>query len=171
MFNTKRFMMISSVGLLLVLGIGWLLFYFITRPNACDWPMWRYDANRSASSPQKLPDKLYLQWMREYPKLTQAWENPLNQDLMQFDKVYEPVVHGKMLFIGSNASDKMVALDTETGEEKWAFYVDGPVRFPPVASNGKVYFVSDDGYLYCVDANQGTLIWKFRGGPSDKKIL
>jgi len=171
MLNTKRFMIISSVGLLLVLGIGWLLFYFITRPYACDWPMWRYDANRSASSPQKLPDKLYLQWMREYPKLTQAWENPLNQDLMQFDKVYEPVVHGKTLFIGSNASDKVVALNTETGEEKWAFYVDGPVRFPPVAANGKVYFVSDDGHLYCVDANQGKLIWKFRGGPSDKKIL
>jgi len=164
-------MIISSVGLLLVLGIGWLLFYFITRPHACDWPMWRYDANRSASSPQKLPDKLYLQWMREYPKLTQAWENPLNRDLMQFDKVYEPVVHGKTLFIGSNASDKVVALDTETGEEKWEFYVDGPVRFPPVASNGKVYFVSDDGYLHCVDASLGKLIWKFRGGPSDRKIL
>ncbi|MBM3240687.1 PAS domain-containing protein [Candidatus Poribacteria bacterium] len=171
MLNTKHFVIISSVGLLLVLGIGWLLFYLITRPHACDWPMWRYDANRSASSPQKLPAKLHLQWMREYPKFTQAWEDPLNQDLMQFDKVSEPVVHGKTLFIGSNANDKVVALNTETGEEKWAFYVDGPVRFPPVASNGKVYFVSDDGYLYCVDSNLGKLIWKFRGGPSNRKIL
>jgi PAS domain S-box-containing protein len=167
MLNTKRFVIISFAGLLLALGIGWLLFYIINRPHACDWPTWRYDANRSASSPQKLPDKLHLQWMREYPKLIQAWEDPLNQDLMQFDKVYEPVVHGKTLFIGSNANDKVVALNTETGEERWAFYVGGPVRFPPVAANGKVYFVSDDGYLYCVNANLGKLIWKFRGGPSD----
>ena len=62
---------------------------------ADDWPMWRYDANRSAASPQRLPDRLHLEWLREYPKLEQAWEDPLNQDLMQYDKVYEPVVHGK----------------------------------------------------------------------------
>jgi len=169
--HKRRFLIASFVGLLLIVGIGFLLFYVITKPYSHDWPMWRYDANRSASSPQKLPRKLYLQWVREYPNLTQAWEDPLNQDLMQFDKVYEPVVQGKTLFIGSNASDRVVALDTETGKENWAFYVDGPVRFPPVASNGKVYFVSDDGYLYCVDAQKGNLVWKFRGGPSDRKIL
>ena len=109
--------------------------------------------------------------MRDYPKLDPVWENPLNRDLMQYDKVYEPVVLGKTLFVGSNARDRMGALDTETGEEKWAFYTAGPVRFPAVAFDGKVAFVSDDGYLYCVDAERGTLIWKFRGGPSDRKIL
>ncbi len=136
-----------------------------------DWPMWRYDANRSAASPLELPEQLHLQWVREYPPLEPTWENPLNQDLMQFDKVYEPVVMGNTLFIGSNAYDRMVALDTKTGQEKWSFYTDGPVRFPAVAAKGKVYFVSDDGYLYCVDAKQGKLIWKYRGIPKDRKIL
>ncbi len=171
MLNVRRFIVVCVVILLLVAGIGWFLNYLINRYSPRDWPTWRYDTMRSASSPQRLPDKLHLQWVREYPKLTQAWENPLNQDLMQFDKVYEPIVHGKTMFIGSNASDRMIALDTETGEEKWALYVGGPVRFPPVAADGKVYFVSDDGHLYCVDAEQGKIIWKFRGGPSDRKIL
>ena len=27
--------------------------------------------------------------------------------------------------------------------------------FSPVVENGKVYFVSDDGNLYCLDAEQG----------------
>ena len=139
--------------------------------SAGDWPMWRYDAGRTAASPHALPDVLHLQWVRDFPKLKPAWENPLNRDLMQFDKVYEPVVLGKTLFIGSSGADKLIAFDTETGREKWAFYVDGPVRLPPVASDGKVYLVSDDGYLYCLDAKQGTLVWKFRGGPSDRKIL
>jgi PAS domain S-box-containing protein len=167
----RRFLVSCFVILLVLAGIGWLAFHLIASYRSYDWPLWRYDANRSAESPQRLPRKLYLQWVREYPKLEQAWENPLNQDLMQFDKVYEPVAYGKTLFIGSSASDRLVALDTETGEEKWAFYVDGPVRFPPVASKGVAYFVSDDGYLYCVDAEKGNLVWKFRGGPSDRKIL
>ncbi len=171
MIYVRRFLVSCFVILLFLAGIGWLVFHLMASFRSHDWPMWRYDANRSAESPQRLPRKLYLQWVREYPALEQAWENPLNQDLMQFDKVYEPVVQGKTLFMGSSASDRLVALDTETGEEKWAFYVDGPVRFPPVASKGKVYFVSDDGYLYCVDAKQGNLVWKFRGGPSDRKIL
>src|SRR5436305_3140943 len=64
-----------------------------------------------------------------------------------------------------------MAFSTETGTERWTFVTDGPVRFAPVAWQNKVYFVSDDGYLYCVDAARGTLLWKFRGGPSERKLL
>ena len=136
-----------------------------------DWPMWRYDAARTASSPGDLPNELYLLWVRQYKPRTMVWDDPLNQDLMPYDRVFEPVVMGKTMFLGFNDSDKVVAFDTDTGREKWAYYVDGPVRFPPVAQNGKVYFASDDGYLYCIGARNGTLIWRFRGGPSDNKIL
>ncbi len=51
------------------------------------------------------------------------------------------------MFIGFNDSDRIVALDTETGKEKWTFYSDGPVRFPPVVCNGKIYITRDrNGY-------------------------
>ncbi len=136
-----------------------------------DWPMWRYDANRSAASPEQLAPVLHLQWAHQYKPLTPAWEDPVNQDRMGFDKCYEPVVAGNTMFIGSNHSDKIVALDTKTGQEKWTFYAAGPIRFPAAVYKDKVYFVSDDGYLYCVSADAGELIWKFRGGPSDRKIL
>jgi len=138
---------------------------------AGDWPMWRYDAGRTAASPHDLPDRLHLQWVCEYPQVEPVWDDPLNRDIMQYDRVYEPVVLGQTLFVGSNASDRLVALDTATGREKWAFYTSGPVRFPAVAAGDRVYFVSDDGHLYCVDAEEGTLIWAFRGGPSDQKLL
>ena len=143
-----------------------------TRDVEClDWPMWRYDAGRTASSPGNLPKELYLLWVRQYKPRTMVWDDPLNQDIMPYDRIFEPVVMGKTMFLGFNDSDKVVALDTDTGKEKWAYYIDGPVRFPPVAQNGKVYFASDDGYLYCIGACNGTLLWKFRGGPSDNKIL
>ena len=44
----------------------------------------------------------------------------------------------------------------------------------PVAWQDKVYFVSDDGHLYCVDAANGQLRWKFQGRPpgaTERKLL
>src|SRR5205823_6152155 len=43
--------------------------------------------------------------------------------------------------------------------------------YAPAVWKGKLYFSSDDGYLYCLNAAKGDLVWKFRGGPSDRRIL
>jgi outer membrane protein assembly factor BamB len=135
---------------------------------SADWPMARFDANRSGASPENLPANLQLQWVRSFPKLEPAWPD---QAKMQFDVCYVPVVLGRTMYLGSSRHDWVTALDTVTGEERWRFFADGPVRFAPVAWEGRVFFAADDGHLYCVDANKGTLLWKFRGGPSDRKIL
>ena len=136
-----------------------------------DWPQWRHDANHTANSPADLSTNLYLQWTRQYSQRVQVWDDPLNHDLMPYDKVFEPVVLGERMFIGFNDRDKVVALDIRTGRQLWEFFTDGPVRLPPAAWEGKVYFVSDDGHLYCVRAEDGALVWKFRGGPSARKAL
>ncbi|MCP4641606.1 MAG: PQQ-binding-like beta-propeller repeat protein, partial [bacterium] len=100
-----------------------------------------------------------------------VWEDTLNRDLMPYDRVLEPVVAGKTLFLAFNDTDKLVALDTDTGEERWAFYTDGPIRFAPVVWEGHVYIVSDDGCLYCLDAAKGEVTWKTRGAPEARRLL
>ena len=135
--------------------------------NAEDWPMWRYNASRSAASAQKLPDKLHLHWMRKYPRVRPAF----GTRRLQFDAGYEPVVMGQTLFVGSPCNDSVSALDTETGAEKWRFYTDGPVRFAPLAWKSRVFAASDDGCLYCLDAATGKLLWRFRAVPSQRKII
>ncbi|MBZ0254709.1 PQQ-binding-like beta-propeller repeat protein [bacterium] len=144
---------------------------FILNAASADWPMWRYDAGRSAASPQELPEEMHLQWIREYPQLKPTWDDPLNRDLMQFDTIYEPIAANGMLYFGSNAYDRVIALNAETGEEAWSFQTDGPVRFAPVAYQGDVYFVSDDGYLYCVDGASGEEQWRYRPIQNDRKVL
>ncbi len=133
-----------------------------------DWPQWQHDGQRSGISQEKLPDQLHLQWIREFPTPQPAWPEVSR---LLFDQSYEPVVLGKQIFVPSNSRDCLTALHTETGEVQWRFYADGPIRFAPVAWNNHVYFGSDDGHLYALRTADGTLAWKFRGGPTGRKIL
>ena len=136
-----------------------------------DWPMWRYDYNRSASSPEQLADNLHLQWQANYNARQPVWDDPLNQNLMKFDRLFEPVVAGNMLFIGFNDQDKISALDLNTGEIAWDFYTDGPVRLPLAVNQGNIYFTGDDGFIYCVNASSGKLVWKRLLAPASNKLL
>lgn len=136
-----------------------------------DWPMWRYDSNRSAYTPEQLADKLYLQWQVKYSPRNPVWEDPLNRNLMQFDRIFEPVVADNKIFIGFNDQDKVVALDINSGVELWHYYADGPVRLPLAINKGKIYFTGDDGYCYCLKTSDGTLIWKRLLAPAKNKLL
>lgn len=138
-----------------------------------DWPMWRHDARRSAAAPHALPDNLQLHWTRRLPEPSPAW--PRQEDdfghKLDFDLSYEPVAAGGLLYIGSMTADRLTAYDIETGAETWRHYADGPVRLAPAVWDGRVYFASDDGRLYCLDAASGAELWRFSGGPSPRTVL
>lgn len=131
--------------------------------------MWRHDAGHSAATPTALPSKLHLQWSLELPPPDPAWDR--TQDRLQFDASYEPIAAGGRLFVPSMVTDSVAAFDLRTGERLWQFFAAGPVRFAPAFDDGKLFVVSDDGHLYCLSASDGALRWKFRGGPSDRKLL
>jgi outer membrane protein assembly factor BamB len=142
--------------------VAWL----VTTPlHGGDWPQFRYDAGRTAAAPDGLPDDLRLRWTRTLPAPRPAFAHELR---LAYDASYEPVVLGRLMFVPSMVADSVTALDTETGAERWRFIAGGPVRFAPVAWEGKVYFVSDDGYLYCLN-DDGSLRWRFRGLPEDRQ--
>lgn len=135
--------------------------------NAADWPMWRADAGRTATVAPALPEKMGVLWTRELSPLKPAFRDTR----LQFDRGYEPVVLGKRLFVGSSREDSLTAYDTESGAELWRVYADGPVRFAPVAGDGRVIFGSDDGVLRCVAADTGKLLWERRAVPCDRQLL
>ena len=90
---------------------------------------------------------------------------------MHTDRAYHAVITGTTLIFGNNVNNHLHALDTRTGKMKWSFATEGSVRFAPMIDSGRVYFGSDDGYIYCVDAVKGTQIWKYRPGPSGEHII
>jgi hypothetical protein len=44
------------------------------------------------------------------------------------------------------------------------------VRLAPTLHEGRAYFGSDDGCVYCVDARSGKEVWKARATPTDRRI-
>jgi outer membrane protein assembly factor BamB len=151
----------AVVGCVLLVSLG-------SAVKAEDWPTWRHGVNRAAATAEALPTDLGLQWVREFGPPQAAWPR---ERRLRYDWVHEPIVVGKRVFVALSNTDKVVALDSETGRELWTFYTGGPVRFAPAAWRDRLFVGSDDGYLYCLDAARGTLIWKFRGGPSQRAVL
>lgn len=131
------------------------LFAISTLLVANDWPTYGYDGNRSGVSPVSLPGKLFAQWTfqsRHVPRA--AWPLPGEETpRMHSDRACHVVAAGNTIFFGNNVDNHLHAHDTRTGKRKWSFAADGSVRFAPFVSEGRIYFGSDDGHIYCVDAD------------------
>ncbi len=146
----------------------WLTVLMASCATAADCPMWRYDASRSGAIPESLPADLQLSWSRDLGPNHIAWSEDVR---LQFDACYQPIVAGQTMFVASSRNDTVEAFDTRTGEAKWQFFADGPIRLAPVAHAGRIYFGADDGFFYCVDANNGQLIWKADVAIEERHVL
>jgi outer membrane protein assembly factor BamB len=106
-------------------------------------------------------------WTVELPARAPAWQFTPN---MPRDTQYEPVTHGRLVLIGCEHNGAVLALDAASGAERWRFYTEAPIRVAPVSDGQRIFVGSDDGHLYCLDAT-GQVLWKFRGGPSPRKVI
>ena len=137
--------------------------------RAADWTTWRADASRSGYTTDILPGQMARRWSwRPTHRPQPAWPR---DERMSFDHANHVVVAHDTVYFGSSVDCKLYALDAATGDLKWTFFTDGPVRFAPLVWKKRVFAVSDDGYLYCLDADEGTLIERWRGGPGDDRVL
>ena len=158
-----------------------MVLFFITQIISCDmsqefpspengdWPQYRADSGRTGYTPEQLPSNLSMRWKYEQDPPCPAWTGVDTR--MTFDYAYEPVIAGKILYFGSSSDDKVYALDATTGREKWSFFTGAPVRFAPAVWKNRIFVTSDDGYLYCLSALNGDVIWKKRGGPEKDMVI
>jgi len=141
--------------------------------TADDWPSYRSDIVRSGVTTETLPNALSLQWTytsTHPPK--PAWPTPGEEmPRMHTDSVFHVAAADGRVFFGSSVTNEVCAIDTASGNVAWTFFTQGPVRFAPTVQNNRVYVGSDDGRVYCLAADTGSLLWKYRPGPSDEKVI
>ena len=65
----------------------------------------------------------------------------------------------------------MVGIDPGKGSVLWTQKIGEPVRSSPTAAGGKVYFVSTDSVLHCLDGNDGQELWIAKGVPEPAILL
>ena len=138
------------------------------------WPAYRHDISRSAISSESLTLPLKASWKYESAQPpSPAWPPPhfilLNR--LDFDYAPQPVVDNGIVCFGSTTDDTVRAIDLVTGKLRWRFIAGGPVRLAPQIYDGRVYFGSDDGCAYCVNAADGRVVWKFNAAPHEEQFL
>jgi outer membrane protein assembly factor BamB/SAM-dependent methyltransferase len=118
-----------------------------------DWPTYRHDASRSGTTHTRVPSNVGIDW-----KVT------LKGDLTA------PVAAGNKVYVAKPDAHTLYALDMESGKEIWQFTANGRIDSPPTIHKGMVLVGSKDGYVYCLRASDGHLVWRFLAAPTDKRI-
>ena len=149
--------------------------------RAEDWPTYEHDNRRSGVTREKLSLPLRQAWVRRSAQRPRpAWSRPAKWDAyasikgLQAMRNYDPAFFvtsvGDAIWFGSAVDDAVHCLDARTGAERWAFITGGAVRVAPTWHDGNVYFGSDDGCAYCVNAATGKLVWKHKAADDDRLI-
>ena len=131
-----------------------------------DWPAYRHDNARSGITQEVLMPPLSPSWV--FAPLhgpEPAWPDPgFEKSRVRFDETFHVAVVGDALYFASSADNKVYCLDAATGQIRWAAFTDGPIRVAPAIAEGRVYVGSDDGFAYCLNGTDGTVVWKVRAG-------
>ena len=162
--------------------IACLAAVFVSRCAFGDnWPTYMHDNRRSGVTTEtvELAD-LNPGWVYSSPAVPNmawdgghpwdSWAQNLQVPMRNFDTAFFVVVVDDNVYFGSSVTDSVHCLDAGTGQQKWFFHTNGPVRYPPTHYDSKLYFGSDDGYVYCIGAEDHSLIWKYTPSPDNLLI-
>ncbi len=153
--------------------------------NAADWPTYRHDYQRSGISPETLTLPLLPVWVHQpLQPPAPAWPEPAKRDYylspssqlplaprVAFDRAFQVVAVGDAVFYGSSSDHTVNSINATTGQNNWTYFTDGPVRMAPSVHDGRVYAGSDDGIVYCLQADDGGLVWKYTAAGTENYLI
>ncbi len=78
--------------------------------------------------------------------------------------------YGEVLYV-STGYGEVHALDAASGEKKWSYRLGPPIRSAPAVSGGRIFVISHDNQLHTLNAQDGSLIWRYTGLPEITGII
>ena len=143
--------------------------------QAEDWPTYRYDRLRTASTPESLTLPLQESWhfqSRQAQVAPHVEDQPHWQGYPEDMEYSLPIIAaGDFLYFTSSQDGRVVALDAATGQTKWEFITGAGVNCTPMHYQSRLYFGSEDGNVYCLDAITGETVWVSHAAPSDRMFI
>ena len=119
-----------------------------------EWPTYRGNQGRSGSVATVVP-----------PQLRQTWIAEIG------DRLSSVVVADGRVFVADVDRHTLHALDAASGKKLWEMEAGGRIDSPPTVWRGHVITGSADGFVYCLRATDGALVWRFRVAPVDRRLM
>ncbi|NQU20449.1 MAG: PQQ-binding-like beta-propeller repeat protein, partial [Candidatus Nealsonbacteria bacterium] len=124
------------------------------------WSTYRADNMRSGATGTEVPAELKKTWKAELGgKLSPV-----------------TAADGKV-FVAAVDKHTVYALDSTNGKELWKYTAGGRVDTPPTivsvqqAANSLCVFGCRDGWIYCLQASDGELVWRYRAVDRQRLIV
>jgi outer membrane protein assembly factor BamB len=138
-----------------------------------DWPCYRHDAWRSGSTAAPGPTELNTLWTVDLssspatgPIIADWQENPFIKGPLT-----APVVASHTVIVARPDAHEVVALDALTGAVRWRFTASGRVDTAPTLHAGLVLFGTKNGFVYCLRADDGQIVWRRSAAPTAEQIV
>ncbi|TWT51858.1 Serine/threonine-protein kinase AfsK [Thalassoglobus neptunius] len=119
-----------------------------------DWPTYRSDSARSGFLTTRVPSEL-----------TESWKITLGGELTP------PVIAEDHVYVAQKDTHTLFALDVATGETAWQYTIGARIDSPPTVQRGRVVFGGNDGWVYCLASDDGSLCWRYRAAPLDRRTI
>jgi len=136
------------------------------------WPCYRQNPFRSGSTPHRLPDRLVEAWsveLGDWPSgpIADDWrENPFVRG-----PVTAPVIAGGRVIVARPDAHEVLALRLRDGKVLWRVTVSGRVDTAPTLYDGLCLFGTKSGWVYCLRADDGAMVWRLRAAPAGEQIV
>ena len=123
-------------------------------PAKEDWPIYRGTAERAGYVATQVPAK---------PKV--AWKRKLG------GRLTSPVIADGKVVVSDVDSHSILAFDSRSGKPLWEFVAGNRVDQSPTYARGRFVFGCRDGSVYCLNAEDGQLVWRYQVAPADQLIV
>ena len=133
-----------------------------------EWPTFRHDNGRSAATAASGPQRLDMLWQRQVTSPVVPASLANQWDLMDDGgRLSAPVAAQGLVFVAASDQHRLIAFDAKTGAPRWNFIAGGRIDCPPTVYAGLCLFGSRDGWIYCLAAKDGRLVWRYRAAPRE----